>query len=288
LVFITAFCSAGRGGMAGPGNAPRAAAALEVTASQSIPVSGCDFGISGPALAAAIPSGKAVSFNVGFRSAVADAHSGTVLIRSDAVTLAVEAPGSGTETSAEIDLAASPDEVNFGTVSVGETKTSAITLKASGNADLEISRFIVSGQGFRVTGAKDGDKLAPGQELTLEATFEPTKTGTAGGSLAIFSNASQSPVQVRFAGSGVANSTTTSSVYLRWDPSTSTGIAGYYVYRSTNQTGVFARLNASPEASTSYTDTSVSAGTTYYYKVTSVDSSEVESSFSDAVSATIP
>jgi Abnormal spindle-like microcephaly-assoc'd, ASPM-SPD-2-Hydin/Fibronectin type III domain len=258
LLFITVLSSAGRVGTAVP-----------------------------PTLIANVPGWKAVSFSVGFQPTVADA-AGTVLIRSDAVTAGIEAPASGAGPAAEIYLTASPTEVNFGTVNVGEAKTSAITLKASGNADVEILHIIVSGRGFHVTGAIDGTRLAPGAELTLEATFEPPKTGTAGGSVAISSNASPSVIQVGFAGLGVANSTTTSSVHLQWNPSSSSGIAGYYVYRSTSQTGVFQKLNESPEASTSYTDTSVSPGTTYYYKVTSVDSDEIESSFSETVSATIP
>jgi fibronectin type 3 domain-containing protein len=47
-------------------------------------------------------------------------------------------------------------------------------------------------------------------------------------------------------------------------------------------------LNSSLAATTTYIDTTVQAGQTYYYVVTAVDSSNVESAYSNQASATIP
>ena len=47
-------------------------------------------------------------------------------------------------------------------------------------------------------------------------------------------------------------------------------------------------MTSTPDAATSYTDSSVQAGQTYYFVVTSVDSSNVESAYSAEVSALIP
>jgi fibronectin type 3 domain-containing protein len=48
------------------------------------------------------------------------------------------------------------------------------------------------------------------------------------------------------------------------------------------------KLNTLPLAATTYTDLTVQSGKTYYYVVTSVNSNNVESSFSGQVSATVP
>ncbi len=74
-------------------------------------------------------------------------------------------------------------------------------------------------------------------------------------------------------------------ISLVWSPPTSNGgaaISGYKIYRSTSS-GTETYL-ASPGNVTSYADNSVSAGTTYYYKVTATNSAG-ESSFSNEVSA---
>jgi fibronectin type 3 domain-containing protein len=76
-------------------------------------------------------------------------------------------------------------------------------------------------------------------------------------------------------------------VTLSWTASTST-VTGYDVFRSTVSGGPYAQLNSSQDASTTYADTAVQAGTTYYYVVTSVDSSGVQSADSAEVSAIVP
>jgi fibronectin type 3 domain-containing protein len=77
-------------------------------------------------------------------------------------------------------------------------------------------------------------------------------------------------------------------VTLRWNPSKSSGIVGYYVYRGTESGGPYSKVNSSAIAGTQYTDTSVQPGHTYYYVVRSVESNGVQSTDSDQVSANIP
>jgi fibronectin type 3 domain-containing protein len=74
---------------------------------------------------------------------------------------------------------------------------------------------------------------------------------------------------------------------LNWDASSSS-VVGYYVYRGTKPSGPYSKLNSSPHSSTSYSDSSVNDGEVYYYVVTAVNSSNVESADSNQVSATIP
>jgi hypothetical protein len=87
----------------------------------------------------------------------------------------------------------------------------------------------------------------------------------------------------------VGNSSTASghSVVLNWKASTSSGVSGYNVYRGT-QSGSYSKVTSSVVAGTGYTDSSVSAGATYYYVVTAVNTSGTESGYSTPATATVP
>jgi fibronectin type 3 domain-containing protein len=63
---------------------------------------------------------------------------------------------------------------------------------------------------------------------------------------------------------------------------------GYDVYRGTTAGGPYTLLNSTAVPATTFTDTTGQVGQTYYYVVTAVDSSDVQSGYSNAVSATIP
>lgn len=76
------------------------------------------------------------------------------------------------------------------------------------------------------------------------------------------------------------------SVSISWTPSTSSGVTSYNVYRSTTSGGPYARVgNAS---SSSFTDNAVQAGATYFYVVTSLNASQVESAISTEIKVTVP
>lgn len=78
-------------------------------------------------------------------------------------------------------------------------------------------------------------------------------------------------------------------VTLNWTASTSLNIAGYNVYRGTTSGGPYTKLTTTaPVNATSYSDTAVQAGQTYYYVATTVDTSGNESAYSSQASATIP
>jgi fibronectin type 3 domain-containing protein len=70
--------------------------------------------------------------------------------------------------------------------------------------------------------------------------------------------------------------------------SASSGIAGYNVYQGTVSGGPYAKLTSGPVSAIQYTDTTVQSGNTYFYVVTSVDSSNDESAFSNEAVATVP
>jgi hypothetical protein len=81
------------------------------------------------------------------------------------------------------------------------------------------------------------------------------------------------------------------SVTLSWVASTSPNIAGYNVYRGTTSlSGPYGATPVNPSLITtlSYVDTSVAAGTTYYYVATAVNTSGAQSGDSTPVAATVP
>jgi len=84
-----------------------------------------------------------------------------------------------------------------------------------------------------------------------------------------------------------ATAVSSSQINLSWNAVS--GATGYDIYRSTSAGGTFTRLGSEPTISggstTSYSDTGLSAGTTYYYKVSALNASG-ESAASSAVSAT--
>ncbi len=57
------------------------------------------------------------------------------------------------------------------------------------------------------------------------------------------------------------------SVALNWAGSATCGTCLYNVYRSTTMGGPYTKINSFPTSSTSYTDSSVVGGSTYYYVV---------------------
>ncbi len=85
---------------------------------------------------------------------------------------------------------------------------------------------------------------------------------------------------------GLSATGSTSSIVLDWNDNAETDLSGYHVYRGTSVTGPFTKLTPSTISGSAYDDTTASTGTTFYYRVTAVDTSSNESAPSDTASAT--
>jgi hypothetical protein len=194
-------------------------------------------------------------------------------------------PGPAGQPAPSSQLSASSSSVSFGNVTIGAPSAQQVTLVDIGTADVTISSVSVTGNGFSASGGSDVT-LTPNQMVTVSVTFAPSAAGNAQGSLSIGSNASNSVLTVPLSGVGMAVPAVQHSVALNWQPSAS-AVIGYFVYRGGSANGL-SKLIASASPSTSYTDNSVANGQTYYYAVTSVDSSNVESAQSTPISVTIP
>lgn len=76
-------------------------------------------------------------------------------------------------------------------------------------------------------------------------------------------------------------------VNLTWQDSTSSNVVSYNVYRA-NGTGTSYAQIADDVTGAAYTDTSVTAGSTYTYVVTAVNNSGDESAYSNSQTVTVP
>jgi hypothetical protein len=182
-------------------------------------------------------------------------------------------------------LSASPTSLSFGNVNTSSSSTLIVTFKNSGNSSVAVSSVSISGAGFTGIGLPAGTILAPGQAGSLNVTFAPAATGSVAGSVTVASSATNSPASVALSGAGVQLISHLATV--NWNASTS-AVSGYNVYRGSVSGGPYQKINASLDAATTFTDSTVQAGQIYYWVVTAVTSSNVESTYSSQVSATIP
>jgi hypothetical protein len=77
------------------------------------------------------------------------------------------------------------------------------------------------------------------------------------------------------------------TVSIDWNPSPSTGVAYYNVYRGTASGGPYSLLGTNV-TTTSYIDSTVQLGATYFYVTTAVDVKRMESLYSNEFPAVIP
>jgi P pilus assembly chaperone PapD len=248
----------------------------------SAAVTGAGFSTSGLTLPMTIPPGQSTAFNVVFAPGTAGNVTGSISLVSNAPNSPLAISMSGSAIASTALLSSSASSLDFGSVLLGSNSSLGVTLTNSGNANVAISKIVVSGAGFAVSGAGANTTLTPGQTAALNVIFAPSATGSVLGSITVGSNAGA--LSIALAGSGAQPSS--HSVALSWNPSTSV-VVGYYVYRLLAD-GTYAKINAAPVVLTDYSDTKVLSGQTYTYVVTAVDADNVESDYSDPVLATIP
>jgi fibronectin type 3 domain-containing protein len=126
--------------------------------------------------------------------------------------------------------------------------------------------------------------IAAGQSLSFTVTFTPQASGATSASLSFASNASNSPAVQSMTGTGTAQIQHT--VDLSW--TASAGAVGYNIYRGTVSGGPYTIINSSLDATTTYIDSTVVSGQTYYYVTTAVNSDSQESGYSNQAQAIIP
>ena len=252
----------------------------------SLTVSGAGFSTTGITAPVSIAAGKATTFNAVFGPNAAGSVTGSITLVSNAPNSPITISLSGTGVAATRVLGLSSSSLSFGSVNVGSNSSLTTTLTNNGNSNVTISGVTVSGTGYSDSGVTSGETLTPNQSVTITAQFAPAAAGLVSGSVSIASNATNSPSAITLSGTGVAAAS--HSVALSWTASSSP-VSGYNVYRGTTSNGPYpTKLNNSLVTAVGYSDSTVTDGTTYYYVVTAVDSSNVESVDSNQATAVIP
>lgn len=139
--------------------------------------------------------------------------------------------------------------------------------------------------------------------LTLNATSGTTTTETDSVTLSVNTNGLQAATHsatITVSATGASNTPqtipvtltlsapATASATLTWTPNTEPDLASYRVYQSITQ-GVYGVAIATVQAGTAtYTVTGLPVGSTYYFRITAIDSANNESLPSNEVSTSIP
>jgi uncharacterized cupredoxin-like copper-binding protein len=201
-------------------------------------MAGNGFGMSGLAVPMTLGPGQSTAFTVSFAPAGAGSASGNISVVSNAANSVSTVALSGMGVQPQI--SAAPGSVSFGTVTVGQTSSQAVTLTNAGGAPLNITQLAGPGTGFSLTGLALPLTLAPGKSTAFTVSFTPTLGASSSSSLMLMSNAPTSPTTIPLSGAGSAQ-------VLQLTPSTTALSFG-------NQT-----LNASATQSVTLTNTGNSA-----------------------------
>jgi hypothetical protein len=182
-------------------------------------------------------------------------------------------------------LTATPASVAFGSLVLNTSSTQTVKITNTGSASITLNGESFTGTGFS-TGLTTPLTLNAGQSVNASVVFSAGTAGTQSGSLNLTSNGTTA-LTIPLSGTGVAP--LAHSVDVSWSASASSGIQSYNVYRGTTTGGPYTKVSSSLTATaTLFTDSTVTSGKQYFYVVTSVNSTGVESVASDEVAVTIP
>jgi hypothetical protein len=270
-----------------PGQSQTLMNTLTNTGNASVTISGASlsssaFTIGGLSLPSTLGAGQSVTFSVVFAPTTSGTISGTLTILSNASDAQLNVALAGTGAAAG-QLTLTPTALNFGNVTDGSNAVLSGTLTASGSS-VTVSSAASTSAEFVLGAISFPKTLSAGQSIPFTVTFLPQVSGTTTASLS-FSSTAGSPPGMTLSGNGVAP--VQHSASLSWMSSKTTGVVGYNVYRGTVSGGPYAQVGSLGSGLT-YMDTGVSAGQTYYYVLTAVDSTGTESVFSNQAQAVVP
>ncbi|HEV2732572.1 MAG TPA: choice-of-anchor D domain-containing protein [Terriglobales bacterium] len=98
-------------------------------------------------------------------------------------------------------LSPKPSSVTFGSIKVGSSQTSAVTLSNSGGSDITVNQATLSGAGFSIGNLGTPLTLHAGNSASLNVTFAPTGGGSFTGKVTFATNTSD--VVLPISGTGV-------------------------------------------------------------------------------------
>lgn len=167
------------------------------------------FSLVSPAAPFTVPAGGQTVVTVRFRPGGEGDASAELLVNSDDPAnpvLGVYATAFGlAKSSAEIDIR--PRGINFGAVTPGQTRTSAIVVKNNGSAPLLVSGATSSIGQFTIAAPALPFTIAPGGEQSVDVRFAPSAAGVFNGTITLTTNDASDPsVRLQLRGDGAAGS----------------------------------------------------------------------------------
>ncbi len=242
---------------------------------------GSEFGMTEFNLPVRLAPNESVTFNATFAPHVKGTTAGRMVVESDGSGLAIPLSGQASQNGLS---SVSPSQLTFGNVPVGASATLTATIRAASSTVAIYSAGITSSE-FALSGLSFPLILAAGQSKSYQVTFSPKSTGSTSAALS-FQTTIGSPTTETLSGAGITQ-TQQHHVTLTWN-SSGAGVIGYNVYRATTSAGPFSKINSVPDSNTSYLDTSVQSGATYFYATTAIASGGTQSAFSNQVAVVIP
>jgi hypothetical protein len=246
---------------------------------------GGNFAASGLSLPFTLAAGGSTAFTASFTPTVAGSIAGSMSLVSNAPNSPLVVSLSGSGTAQVRTLSANPISLSFGSLALNTSATHSVSLTNTGNFAVTISQLNITGTGFSKSGISLPLTLAAGQSTSFNAIFDPATASSLNGSATVVSSATNSPLTIALSGSGAAP--VVHSISLAWGASTSS-VVGYNVYSSSQFGGPYTKVNSSPSAALTYSDTNVVSGQSYYFVITAENSSGVESAYSNQATALIP
>jgi Abnormal spindle-like microcephaly-assoc'd, ASPM-SPD-2-Hydin len=242
-------------------------------------VTGSGFSLAGLNTPLTLDKGQSYTFQVSFGPRSAGQATGSISVLSSLSTLSIPLSATG---AAAGQLTISPATLSFGSVAVGTSSSLSASLAAAGS-NVTVSSATSNSSEFSVTGLSLPVTLVAGRSISFGVKFAPQSSGSASAKIS-FNNGSGSATVETVTGTGITSST--HRVSLSWKDSSMP--AGYNIYRSTKSGGPYAKLNSALVLTSSFTDSSVQAGQSYYYVTTAVSTKGTESGYSNQVQAVIP
>jgi hypothetical protein len=171
-------------------------------------VSNPQFTVSGMSLPMTMTTGQTGSITIGVKPTATGTLSGTLTVQADAGSEVVNLSATAVAASPQISLSSSA--INFGSITLGSSASSNLTISNTGAADLTISSVSLTGAGFTITGIATPKVVTAGQSTVVTLTYSPTATGAAAGSLSINSSDTTNPkLTVSLSGTGTTAPTGT-------------------------------------------------------------------------------
>jgi len=171
----------------------------------SATITGTGFAVVGGALPARLSAGQTLTLQVQFLPVATGSAIGQLTVKSNSSsgdTAVVALSGMGTALPVPL-LSLSATELSFGSIAINASATQLVTLTSTGTAAVTVNAARVTGNGFRIVGARLPVILSPGQSMTLQVQFIPGATGAASGKLTIGSNSTSGNIAVALSGTGI-------------------------------------------------------------------------------------